>query len=518
MTKTTSRSRGGRHAQLPRAVSATLKAVLLGSAVMLGAVSCAPIEKTRVASATPAAAGRMNVLLIMADDLRVGSAFDSGEVRMPNVAALAARGVRFDEAQCQFPLCGPSRASLLTGRRPATTEVYDLTTNIRGPAPNVVTMPQHFRQNGYFTARIGKLYHQGVPGMIGLPANEDLHDDPASWNVALAPIGADKEAEWDGRITNPNSLPYGIAMAYFGDPSGKPHTDELIATKTIDMIKAHKDKPFFIAAGFYRPHVPEVMPKQYWDQYPNIGWKPETRSNDDGVKRPPEPPYANGISDQQKHDFVRGYYGSVAFMDAQVGRILKGLEESGVADNTIVVFTSDHGFNLGEHGHWQKMSFWRQSTRVPLVIYVPKAKGNGKAFAKPVELVDLYPTLAEAAGLPPAVGLEGHSLRAVIDNPTTAKWNHPAQTQMTTGKSVRFESWRYSEWGAKGVDGAELYDLKTDPGEYRNLAALPKYAATVQKLRGMLPSDLPTYTGPKTEPERRSYRDRVESHYRLQDF
>ena len=501
-----------------QAVRGRLKGLLLGSAVALAAISGASLDGALSAQAQPAApARRMNVLFIMADDLRVGSAFGSAEARTPNIDALAARGVRFDEAQCQFPLCGPSRASLLTGRRPNSTEVYDLTTNVRGHLADVVTMPQFFRQNGYFSARVGKMYHQGVPGMIGLPPKEDVHDDPASWDLAIAPIGADKEAEWDGKITNPNKLPYGIAMAQYADTSGKPHTDELIATKTIELIKAHKDKPFFIAAGFYRPHVPEVAPASYFDLYPNIAWRPEAKSDTSGVTGRHEPPYADNLTPEQLREFVRGYYASMSFMDAQVGRILKGLEESGVADNTIVVFTSDHGFNLGEHGHWQKMSLWRQSTRVPLIIYAPQAKGNGKAAAKPVELVDLYPTLSDLAGLPPAEGLEGHSLRPLIDNPSSAKWSYPALTQLPGGKSVRFENWRYSEWSG-ATQGVELYDLSTDPGEYKNLAALPRYASVVQKLKAMLPADPPPYTGVKTERERASYRDRVESHYRLQDF
>lgn len=484
--------------QVARTVRAKFREALLGSAVAAATLPAA-------AMAQPAAPQpqRMNVLFIMADDLRVGSAFDSGEVRTPNLDRLAAAGVSFTEAQTQFPLCGPSRASLLSGLRPNTVRVYDLATSVRGNVPDVVTLPQHFRQNGYFSASVGKMYHQGVPGTIGLPPEKDPHDDRLSWDVAFKPLGEDKVAEWDGKLVNPANAHPGIAMAWYADPSGKPHTDELIATKTIELIRENRDKPFFIAAGFYRPHVPVVAPKPYFDLYPAIGWTPESKADTSGVTRTSRP---NSLTPEQQREFVRGYYASTSYMDAQVGRILDGLTEAGVADKTIVVFTSDHGFNLGEHGHWQKSSLWRDSTRVPLIIYSPKAKGNGKAASPPVELLDIYPTLSDLAGLPPPVGTEGRSLQPLIDDPG-ARWDHPALSQVGAGRSVRFGSWRYSEWGRDGANGAELYDLTSDPGEYRNLAALPEHAATVAKLKAMLPGEAPPSTATKLPGEMEFYAD-----------
>lgn len=502
--------------EVARSIRATLKGVLLGSAILLGASSCAPTERSTLAGAKPPAApGKMNVLFIVADDMRVGSAYDTGEVLMPNVDKLAAKGIRFQEAQCQFPLCGPSRASFLSGRRPDSTRVYDLTTHVRAVDPNLVTMPQYFRQNGYYAARIGKMYHQGVPGMIGLPVAEDLHDDPASWDYATNPIGVDKEDEWDDKITNLTKNAFGIALAYHADTTGKPLTDELIATKAIEQIAQHKDKPFFIAAGFYRPHVPDVAPKKYFDMYPSIKWHPETRPEDASVKRNDRDAGKDLTADQLR-EFVRGYYASMSFVDAQVGRLLEALQKNGVADNTIVVFMSDHGYNLGEHNHWEKMVLWRESTRVPLVIYAPKAKGNGKASTKLVELLDVYPTLADLAGLPPPKGVEGHSLRPLFNDPNAASWDYPARTQVGENLSVRFENWRYSEWGKGGVNGAELYDLKADPSESHNIAADPRNAAVVAKLKAMLPPPPPPYAGPKLPGEKRSYRDRVEAIYRAQ--
>ena len=487
-----------------------LKWALIGSAFAF-AVPSVPVSAPAAAAApTQPASQRMNVLFIISDDLRSGGAFGSSEVRTPNIDHLAARGVSFRDAHAQFPLCAPSRASLLTGLRPNSVRVYDLTTPVRGTRPNLVTLPQYFRQNGYFSARVGKLYHQGVPGMIGLPVASDLHDDPASWDVAFNPSGADKDAQRTGRITNLTPrLGYGVGFAYLADESNAPQTDELVASKTIELINQQRDRPFFIAAGFYRPHVPEVAPKRFFDLYPNIAFKPESQANKEAVPRIVQGPAydytgraANALTPEQQREFVRSYYASTTFMDEQVGRILDGLEKSGVADKTIVVFTSDHGFNLGEHGSWQKTSLWNESTRVPLIIYMPKAKGNGRASNRLVELLDLYPTLTDLAGLQVPAQVEGRSLRPLIAKPNDRRWKHPALSQVAGGQSVRYENWRYSEWTKNGNKTVELYDLKKDPREYRNLAGDPHFAQVMARLQKMLPGDAPAYTGPKLPPER----------------
>jgi arylsulfatase A-like enzyme len=442
----------------------------------------------------------MNVLFIIADDLRVGGAFGSLEVRTPNIDRLAANGVSFRQAYDQYPVCGPSRASFLTGLRPNSTHVYDLHTPVRRALPDVVTMPQYFRQNGYYSARVGKLFHQGVPDDIGKPVAADLHDDPASWTEMFNPAGHDKEAEGLDIITNLTpKLPLGNAVAWLADEGpDERQTDGMVATKAIELINAHKDLPFFIAAGFYRPHLPEIAPRRYFDLYSDIAYQPETtehRANVLPAARGQSYSYssapAEALTLQQRRDFVRSYYASTSFMDAQVGRILSALERSGVADRTIVVFTSDHGFNLGEHGSWQKGTLWDQSTRVPLIISVPGAKSHGRTSRRLVELVDLYPTLADLAGLPPPAWAEGRSLRPLLAKPE-ARWNFPAQTQVGdgvgAGRSIRFQQWRYSEWGWDGADGVELYDLSLDPGEYHNLAALPRHRALIARLKAMLPA------------------------------
>ncbi|MCB2074677.1 MAG: sulfatase [Novosphingobium sp.] len=478
-------------------------------AAVMALSACASNRVDETTAARPQAAVQpMNVLFIVSDDLRVGGAFGDDSIRTPNIDRLAKRGVAFDRAYSQYPLCGPSRASFLSGMRPNSIRVYDLSTHVRSNVPDVTTLPQYFRQNGYFTARVGKLFHQGVPGEIGrIP---DRHDDPNSWNVALNPAGFDKRTEHDGSVVNLTPpLPLGIAFAYREDESpDEIQTDGLVATRTIELLKENKDKPFFIAAGFYRPHVPEVAPKRYFDQYRAISYSPEKAVNTASVlpaARGPAYTYidrqAEALTPEEKRDFVRSYYAATTFMDAQLGRILNALEESGVADRTIVVFTSDHGFNLGEHGSWQKLALWEESTRVPMIISVPDALGNGRRSPRIVELLDLYPTIAELAGLAPPSHVEGRSLAPLLENPKAENWNHGALSQIGDGRSVRFGDWRYTEWGKDGVKGRELYNLRDDPGEYRNLAHDAQFAEVILRLKEMLPGEPPPSTGPKLPSE-----------------
>ena len=461
-----------------------------------------PETPTHEATSTPP----LNVLFIVADDLRVDGAFNAPVVRTPNIDRLAAKGTRFLQAYNQFPLCGPSRASFLTGLRPNSTRVYDLFTTVRGNMPDVVTMPQYFRQNGYLSARVGKMYHQGVPGGVGKPVAADLHDDPASWDVAFNPAGHDKAIEGKDLITNLTpKIPFGVAIAYRADDApDEAQTDGIVADKAIELIRANKDRPFFIAAGFYRPHVPNIAPARYFDLYPDVAFRPELKERVDSLlpaargasyRYVSEP--AQGLTPQQQEDFVRSYYAATTFMDAQVGRILDALEASGVADHTIVVFTSDHGFNLGEHGLWQKQNLTDHATRVPLVVSVPGVPAKGRASRRLVELIDIFPTLADLAGLPVPLGLDGRSLRPLLRNPNDRGWNFPALSQVEGGRSVRFRQWRYTEWGSNGEKGIELYDLSADPGEYRNLSASPRHAAVMARLKAMLPAPPPPSTGPR---------------------
>lgn len=431
-----------------------------------------------------------NVLFISVDDLNNDlGCYGHPLVKSPNIDRLAARGVRFERAYCQYPLCNPSRVSLLTGLRPRTTQIFDLETELRSRLPKVTTLPQLFMTNGYYVARVGKIYHYGVPREIGTSGQ----DDAASWQHVVNPLGYDKANEADVVNLTPKMKGLGFAMAWMKTPDDtEPHTDELIATETIKLLEQHKNKPFFIAAGFFRPHVPEVAPAKYFDLYPmeKIHLPEEPL---DHIGRIPKPalniqPLNYGIETNQLREFKRAYYASVSYLDTQVGRLLDALERLGLAKNTIVVFWSDHGFMLGEHGQWQKQMLFEESARVPFIIADPTAKGNGRPSPRTVELVDIYPTLAELCGLTVPHKLEGRSLRPLLQSPNS-EWKRPAITQVSRkgikGSSIRTERWRYTEWN-KGQDGAELYDHDNDPREHRNLATDPAYAKTVAELKQLM--------------------------------
>lgn len=362
---------------------------------------------------------------------------------------------------------------------------------------------------GRFAARVGKIYHYGVPTQIGTSGL----DDPPSWDKFVNPKGRDKDDEGLVKNLTPKR-PLGSALALLAaDGTDEEQTDGKVATEAIKLMEENRDKPFFIAAGFYRPHCPYIAPKKYFDLYPL-----------DKVVLPNEPPdhFKNapdaafwtkplywGLSEPERREAIQAYFASITFMDAQVGRLLDALDRLKLADNTIVVFWSDHGYMLTEHGQWMKQNLWEESARTPLIIAAPKAKAKGRASTRTVELLDIYPTLAELCGLTPPADLEGRSLRPLLDNPK-APWNKPAYTQVDRGaqwgggappnqaqaarapqqphfmgRSVRTERWRYTEWD-EGRKGVELYDHDKDPHEYHNLANDPAYANTIKELKRLL--------------------------------
>ncbi|HEX3998557.1 MAG TPA: sulfatase, partial [Pirellulales bacterium] len=466
--------------------------LLLAAIAWIGA-SIAPWQAAR--SAEPAAT--KNVLLIISDDLTTTSlgCYGAPLVKSPNVDAFAAKGVRFEHAYCQYPLCNPSRCSFMTGRRPDTTRVYGNGVNFRQHLPDVITIPQHFQKAGYFAARVGKIYHYGVPNQIGTNGL----DDGRSWNEVVNPRGRDKDEEADV-INFTKGRQLGAALCWLEtEGDGSDHTDGKIADACIKLLEQHGDKPFFIGCGFFRPHVPCAASKNYFDLYSldKIHLPTEPAEHIAGI--PPialtVKPLNYGLTPEQLKIFTRAYFASTSLMDAQVGRVLAALDRLHLADNTVVVFISDHGWCLGEHGQWQKMLLFEESARVPMVIYDPAGKANGKVCSRPVELVDLYPTLADLCGLPAPEGAEGTSLRPLLENPA-AEWSKPAYTQVergggkdhAMGRSVRTGRWRYTEW-AGGKRGVELYDQSADPKEYHNLAHDPDQAATVAMLKKLLHSE-----------------------------
>lgn len=443
---------------------------------------------------------KMNVLLIVSDDLTNNAlgCYGSPLGRSPHIDRLAARGVRFDRAYCQFPLCNPSRASFMTGLRPDHTRVYENATHFRKNIPDVQTLPQTFRKAGYFVARVGKIYHYGVPGQIGTNGL----DDDASWDKVINPRGRDKDDEDRDLIftLNPKasgSARYGGTLSWYAsDGSDEEQTDGKIATEIIQLMTANKDRPFFLACGFFRPHTPFVAPKKYFALFPPEKFTlpmvpPDLRQIH------PAPAFASAqkvqdtMTDAQRREALQAYYAATSFMDAQVGRVLDALQRLDLASRTIVVFLSDHGYHLGEHGLWQKMSLFENSARVPLIISDPRVKGNGKSCARTVELTDLHATLADLAGLP-APKTDGRSLRLLLNDPEVP-WDRPALTQVQRGVkdkafmgySLRTERYRYTEWD-DGRRGVQLLDYEKDPHEHKNFAADPAYQNILQQLRERL--------------------------------
>jgi uncharacterized sulfatase len=311
--------------------------------------------------------------------------------------------------------------------------------------------------------------------------------------VAINPRGRDKDEE--KLLTNHTpKRGLGSSLSFLSaEGTDDEQTDGKVTAEVIRLLEENQDKPFFIAAGFYRPHCPYIAPKKYFDLYPLSSVKIGSHIPGER-KRGPTPAFASsqpwpwfGVSEEQATEALRAYWATITFVDAQVGRLLDALDRLKLADNTIVVFWSDHGYHTGEHGLWMKMSLFENSARVPLIIAAP-GRAQGKASARTVELVDLYPTLADLAGLDPPANLAGASLRPLLDDPS-AKWERPAYTQLQRaqfpGYSVRDERYRYTEWDG-GSRGVQLFDYETDPGELNNLAADTAHAATVERMKGLL--------------------------------
>lgn len=430
-----------------------------------------------------------NVLFLAADDMNNAlGCYGHKVVKSPNIDRLASRGVRFDRAYCQFPLCGPSRASLLTGMRPDTTKVLGNNIDFRDHLPNAVTLPQLFKNNGWYSAREGKMFHMNVPTEVTLPRFQDA----PSWHHSVSPGGP--EAKTPGELHRLSPPGTQLGMQWLSAASGEGQSDSNAAERAIALLEKHGKDPFFLGVGFLRPHLPFVAPAKFYDLYPL-----------DSIPLPDNPPgdlddipaaakgvrpflwNHMGMNERQIREARRGYYASTSFMDEQLGRVLDALERLKLAENTIVVFWGDHGWNLGEHTRWQKMSLMEDSARVPLIVSAPGSKGNGRACPSLVEFVDLYPTLAALCGLKPPADLEGQSMTTLLDNPSRP-FKKAAFTQIAyediTGRAMRTPRYRYIRWEGKG-GGEELYDHQTDPGEITNLALKPTAKSQLEQMRRM---------------------------------
>lgn len=446
-------------------------------------------------------AEKPNVLFIAVDDLANSlGCYGDLVAKTPNIDRLAATGVRFDRAYNQLPLCNPTRASVMTGLRPDTIKVYDLDRHFRDEVPDAVTLSQTFMNAGYFAGRVGKIYHYNVPASIGT----DGFDDPPSWKLTINPKGRDKTDEALIFNAEPHRKISAALSWLAADGEDEEQTDGMITTEAIKLMEKHKDEPFFIAAGFFRPHTPFVAPKKYFEMYPleemRLPYAPPGDRDDIPVPgfahNCPIPNY--NLDELTLRKALQAYYACVSFVDAQVGRMLDALERLEIADKTIVVFWSDHGYHLGEHnGIWQKRTLFEQASRTPLIIRNPSSPGNGVTCPRIVEFVDIYPTLAELAGLSGPENLEGRSLKPLLDDPI-APWDGEAITQIlrptddrleepVMGCSIRTARWRYTEW-AEGESGVELYDHASDPMEFQNLAIDPDEdaKAVIEQLRPRL--------------------------------
>jgi len=442
---------------------------------------------------------KTNVLFIAVDDMNTDlNCYGVSEVKTPNIDKLASEGVLFDRAYCQFPVCGQSRASIMMGLRPNTSGFLGKRDNLRKLQPEVVTLSQFFMKQGYFSARVGKIYHYSNPYAIGTNGN----DDAASWDERFNPKGIDRTQEDKitryGTMPNPKAL--GISMAWW-DPVSEDtdHTDGKVASQAIELIEKHKDSPFFIAVGFFNPHCPYVAPKKYFDLYDIKDIKMEgLESAKEDLKDVPEmavtrdsgnwPYFFDGVTSEQARQCKLAYYASISFVDAQVGRIMAALKENGLDDNTLVVLWSDHGYFLGEKGLWYKFKNFERSLRSPLIIRGPGIKGN-QVCTRPVELLDLYPTLADMTGYQVPSVLEGKSLRPLLEN-ADSPWAKPAISQVyhskeQQGYSIRTKRYRYTEWNG-GKAGEELYDHQNDPDEIHNLASEPEHKGVKERLKKAL--------------------------------
>jgi len=440
-----------------------------------------------------------NILFIIADDLTATavSSYENKISKTPNIDKLAKEGIQYSKAYCQYPVCGPSRASFMSGYYPNATTTFGYVSG-RKNIGNRQTWSQLFKDNGYYTARVSKIFHMGVP--IDIETGSNGQDDEASWTERFNSQGPEWKAigqaelvqgNPDGKIERKGGNVMTIVKAEGDDLV---HSDGKTAQKAIELIKKHKNEPFFLAVGFVRPHVPFVAPKEYFKPYPfeNITMPKKVEGDwDDIPKRGIN--YVTSVNGQmsleQEKKAVAAYYASVAYMDKQIGKVLNALKEEGLEDNTIIVFTSDHGFHLGEHRFWMKVSLHEESVRVPMIIKVP---GKKPAICNSfVELIDLYPTIAELAGLKSSEHLQGKSLVKTIDNPDF-KIRDIAFSVSQGGKSflLRTEKWAYIQYDEDAGSGIELYDMIKDPKQFTNLAGLSEYSGLVNSFKEKLKNKL----------------------------
>ena len=472
-----------------------------------------------MAPAARAAGRKRNVLFIAVDDLRPQlGCYGHARIQSPNIDKLASQGLRFDRAYCQQAVCAPTRASLLTGTRPDTTRVWDLQTPLNTVRPDLVSIPHHFKNNGYETISLGKIYHHANedPQAWSAPPWLPQGDWAGGWRGYRDPLSAVAVRQSDaalraayerGRASGKKTPPpqYGRGPAFEGpDVPDNAYPDGMTCEKAIEELRRLKDRPFFLAAGFLKPHLPFNAPKKYWDLYgpgdlelpARNAWPenmPKLAGSDWGELRAYTGiPKSGPVDEVTMRMLIHGYYACVSFLDAQVERLLGELDRLGLRENTVVVLWGDHGWKLGDYGAWCKHTNFELDTHVPLILSVPGQKNAGGATGALVEYVDVYPTLAEACGLSVPAQCEGLSMMPLLDDPGR-KWKEAAFSQYPRGAamgySLRTPRWRYTEWIARPsgeVTARELYDHERGDTASANLADLPEHAATVRELSALL--------------------------------
>ncbi|MBS1824837.1 MAG: sulfatase [Acidobacteria bacterium] len=444
-----------------------------------------------------AAASKRNVLFIAVDDLRPQlGCYGDRFARTPHIDSIAARGVVFDRAYCQQALCGPSRASLLTGLRPDTIGVHDLSTPFRRARPNAVTLPQLFLQNGYHTENIGKIFH-----------GETVMNDRGSWSVPERLHMVTKRQQYALAANQPAEDWVKTVATERADVADNAYIDGRVADDAVATLERVAKGPFFLGVGITKPHLPFTAPSKYWDLFDRrelpLAANPDPARNAAGFAIPSyselrsyaDFPKEGPISEAKMREAMHGYYAATAFADACIGRVLDALGKLGLAGNTVIALWGDHGWHLGEHGHWGKSTNFETATRAPLIVSAPGVGRAGKHTRRLVEFVDIYPALAELCGLKAPAELEGESFVPLLREPEKRVWKkaafsqYPRPAQKTKAQStdsilkagvmgytMRTEDLRYTEWRQEGrVLETELYDHRRDPQETENVAAVPSY-------------------------------------------
>lgn len=462
------------------------------------AVTLCAIAATVLAASKLSAKEPLNVLFIISDDLTSTalSCYGNEVCKTPNIDHLASRGVRFTRAYCQGTYCGPSRASFLSGYYPHAIRVLNYVSP-RKAIGDRATWPQHFKNNGYTSSRVSKIFHMGVPG--GIEKGDNGADDAASWTERFNSKGPEWKAPGDGETLegNPDGKKPVVGGNTFvvveADGGDDVHSDGKTAAKACELIRKYKDEPFFLGVGFVRPHVPFVSPRPYYEPFLPYSERtlPEKVKDDWGDI--PKAGINYKTSQNMKMDIRRqkkavgGYYASVAFMDAQVGKVLAALKENDLVDNTIVIFTSDHGYHLGEHDFWAKVSLHEESAKVPLIICVP---GQKPAVCNSfVELLDLYPTISSLCGLEVPARLQGKDISPLLADPTKSV-RDAAYCVNGKGFLLREDRWAFIQYGETGKGGQELFDMKADPNQYTNLASDTDYKTVVAEFEKKLANKL----------------------------